>query len=344
MIVNNVQNAYIHITEYCEHHCQFCYASHGLGNFGHADIERLKRIVLLVADAGIKKLSLVGGDPVLHPMIASLLQFISKQTKMETVLMSNTGRFPHNDISELSSYIDVFMTTIHGDNALQHDAVTMVRGSYDELIETCREYENHKVKVEIAFNITPWTFDKITSSVDALLQKGIHIHRLVLQRIAPVTDKEGNVIKSNIDYIPNAKQVNTALSQMDTMITHYGIPVELVDPFPLCIVEDRYKHLITPCKCGVSDLSINGNGDITRCGADPNYTLGNILVDSPDKTNPITYIWYNSVNLDIFRRKTFLPNVCADCKDKYICGGGCAVCCNVFSINDRNHLDIFALN
>ena len=119
----------------------------------------------------------------------------------------------------------------------------------------------------------------------------------------------------------------------------YGVPVELVDPFPLCIVDETYHYLITPCKCGLTDMSINGSGDVTRCGADPNYQLGNILVDSTE--NMVLSLWQNSSELINFRTKQFLPEQCQICPLKVKCGGGCAIRCNLFRALDKNHLDIF---
>ena len=119
--------------------------------------------------------------------------------------------------------------------------------------------------------------------------------------------------------------------------------MELVDPFPLCIVDNKYRYLITPCKCGWSDISINGNGDTTRCGANPNYMLGNIVNTKPGALNPIIEIWNNSKILHDFRERSYLPEKCKACKDAFICGGGCEVSCNVFSLYDRNHLDIFSV-
>ena len=339
MTCSELKNIYLHITEACEHHCDFCYASYGLGNFGHAAIEDIKKIILYAEKAGVKKISLVGGNPVLHPKIAEILRYIATMTDMEIVLMTNTARFPNNTIKELAPFIDVVMVTIHGDNALQHDKVTTIAGSYENLISACKEFQNYSVPIEIAYNITPYTYNQISSSLEALISKGIEVKRYILQRIAPIMDIHGNILKLNDEYIPNKKQINIALSQIMATKEKYKIPIELVDPFPLCIVDKQYRKLITPCKCGLTDLSINGKGNVSRCGADPTYQLGNVLISQSN--NPILDLWNSSLELLHFRERMYLPDNCNECKDKWLCGGGCEVSCNIFSTHDRNHLEIF---
>lgn len=339
MICSDLRSVHLHITEACEHHCGFCYASFGLGKFGHAELEDVKKIVSLAVKAGARNLSLVGGDPVLHPKIAEILRYISETTEMNTILMTNTARFPNNTIAELAPFIDVVMVTIHGDSPIQHDTVSTIVGSYDDLISSCKEFQNHGVQINIAYNITPYTYSNIISSLEALLKKGIDVKRYVFQRIAPIADVSGNILKYNKEYIPKKEQVNAALSQIMTVKEKYGIPIELVDPFPLCIVDKQYRQLITPCKCGLTDLSMNGIGAVTRCGADPNYQLGNVLFSQSE--NPILDLWQNAPELSFIREREYLSESCRTCEDVWLCGGGCPVAYTVFSANDRNYLDLF---
>ncbi len=318
-----LKSIYIHITEACEYHCDFCYAANGLGNFGHAKLEVIKKIVLFAAKAGVEKIALIGGNPALHPQIAEILQFIATETTMKTVLMTNTARFPNNTIEELAPFIDVVMVTIHGDNAAWHDLTTTIHGSYDDLLIACKEFQSYQVPIEIAYNITPYTYNQIFSSLKTILEKGIHVKRYVLQRIAPIVNTDGTILKQNEKYSLNKRQINCALSQILQAKETYNIPIELVDPFPLCLVEQQYRILITPCKCGLTDLSINGNGEVSRCGADPTYRLGNLFHSKSD--NPLMEIWMNSMELSDFRKRKYLPDNCQKCEDKLQCGGGCPV-------------------
>lgn len=77
------------------------------------------------------------------------------------------------------------------------------------------------------------------------------------------------------------------------------------------------------CSLGINYLNtkaaVNGDGDLTRCGADPRYLLGNIF------ETPIKEIWKNSPLLKEFRDKSYLPDSCRKCAYLERCGGGCSV-------------------
>jgi len=334
-----LKSVYLHITEKCGHRCDFCYAKFGLGGFCHADFSNVIRIIDAVSNAGVKNFSFVGGDPALHPQIVEILQYTRTTTMMNIILMTNTARIPNISIKDVAPFIDVVMVTIHGDNAIQHDSVSTVDGSYKDLITAMKEFQDNGVRIEVAFNITPRTFNQVTSSIDALFYRGIKVTRYVLQRIAPIMDKDGSMILSNNEYIPKQSQINVAMSQIVEVKKKHNIPIELVDPFPLCVVDKAYHDLITPCKCGLTDVSINGSGDVSRCGADPNYQLGNIL-NNP-KEDLILQLWQHSNDLMHFRDKRYLPEQCQICSLKSRCGGGCASRCNVFRRMDKNHLEVF---
>ncbi|MCL2721314.1 MAG: radical SAM protein [Treponema sp.] len=340
MTVRNgmLRSVYFHITEKCEHCCGFCYAKFGLGGFCHAEFSNVKKIVDIVSNAGVKNFSFVGGDPVLHPQIVEILQY-ARTTMMNITLMTNTARIPNTSVKEVAPFVDVLMISIHGDSAIQHDSVSTVDGSYENLIAATKEFQDNGVKIEVAFNITSKTFNQIFSSIEELTHKGIKVTRYVLQCIAPIMDKDGLIILSNDEYTPKKSQINIAMSQIKKIKEKYNIPIELVDPFPLCIVDKAYHDLVTPCKCGLTDLSINGNGDIARCGADPNYQLGNIL--STPEDDLISSLWQHSNELMRFRAKQYLPKQCKTCSLKLRCGGGCASRCNVFRTLGQSHLDIF---
>jgi len=325
-----LKNVYLHITEKCDHSCEFCYASDGLGGFQDADIDTIKKIIDEVSKSKIENISIVGGNPVLHSKIKEILEYLKENTNMRVILMTNTACFQKNSIEEMSKYVDSVMVTIHGADSNSHDKICRVEGAYSKLVENLTLFQNEGVSIQIAYNITPYSFDSLLTSVISLIEKGLKLDRVVLQRIAPTSKT-----KLNEEYAVNAEQVNVALAQMYKVKNELNIETELVDPFPLCFVDEQFWNLITPCKCGISDLSINGEGDVSRCGADPTYQMGNIL-----KT-PINELWTNAKELCDFRNNTHLPEECKTCVHKDICRGGCVISCIMYNSLNRSHLEMF---
>lgn len=331
----NVQltNAYLHITNACEFKCPFCYASdiHIGGDKKFFDTQKILDIINILETSTIKNLSLVGGNPLLHPNIREIITHIKNKTDLKIILMTNTANFSSPALEECCSMIDVLMVTIHSSLATEHDNITKKPGSYDNLITALLKFNalNPLGKVKVAVNITPYAYNKIYSIAENVLDAGVHLDEMILQRIAPVS-----LGRMNEDYLVNAKQANIALSQAICVRDKLNVGVDLVDPFPLCFVDKNNRQIVVPCKCGKTDININGNGDVSRCGADPNYQLGNIF------ETPIDKIW-KTPELISFRNREYLPKECENCKQKLICGGGCPMSVLAYKSINKSHLEMF---
>ncbi len=82
----------ISITDYCNLHCFFC-SNEGMPacerNIRHADKELVKELISMMAGKGLKKLSLTGGDPTLHPDLPEILSSIPKGVFKELFFHTN---------------------------------------------------------------------------------------------------------------------------------------------------------------------------------------------------------------------------------------------------------------
>ena len=326
-------NAYLHITNACEFKCPFCYASdikicEGKSFF---ETDKILKIIDIVGKSTIKNISLVGGNPILHPDIFSIMKYIKSTTNLNIILMTNTAEISLNKIEEYCSMIDVLMVTVHSNTPDMHDSITKMKNSYNNLMKALLKFQkiNPLAKIKVAVNITPYAYDRIYSIAENVVNYGIKLDELVLQRIAPVS-----VDRMNEEFLVNATQANIALSQAIDVRDKLNVKVDLVDPFPLCFVDEKNKEIVVPCKCGKTDININGNGDVSRCGADPNYQLGNIFV------TPISEIW-NKPELVNFRNKDYLPEECLNCNEKYVCGGGCPMSVLAYKKINKSHLVMF---
>lgn len=330
MISFALSHVYLHITEYCEHKCKYCYASEGLGGFKHAELTNLMKIVDKINEFGVKRIALVGGDPLLHPQLEELIMYIKETTELYATIMTNTAKFRKISAKQMAPFVDCIMVTVHGDTAEKHDIICQSQGAYNALLSNLKQNQKENVTIEVAYNIAPYSYNCIYDSMVSLIRQDIFPSRLILQRIAP-TSKD----KLNEEYAVNKEQVTMALDDTLRVINELHIPVELVDPFPLCFVNERHRFLIKPCKCGFSDMSINGYGDTARCGADPTYSLGNIF------QTPLSEIWQKSKELCDYRNRSYLPKECQNCELKLECAGGCPMSCIIYNSIDKSHLSAF---
>lgn len=308
-----LENVIIHVTNACSSQCPYCYACSDSKSFHHVDVNKVFKMVDLLADARVPHISLLGGDPALHPHIVEIGQYI-KEKGISPSIMSNTMTLPAEP-SKVVQIFDLFETSIHGSDAETHDSFSKNQGVYNELINNLKILSDLNARIGIAINIIPQNINMIFDMINVLVNDfKLKISYVILQRIVPFGRADGiNEFKLSI------QDVDMALSQTMRIRESLGINILVEDPFPLCKIRPEYRGIMHPCEWGFTKAALNANGDLSRCGADTRYLLGNIF------ETPITEIWENSPILKSFRRKDYLPDSCHSCSMFEQCGGGCAV-------------------
>ncbi len=309
-----LNTAAFHITYVCTHFCPMCYA----GEMGdsvtsrvHPNIEQVKRVLKKLNGNGIQIVSYVGGDPARYPYILEASQYGASLGFKQSIL-SNTLDFGDKAI-EVAHCIDSFEGTIHATTAELHDSFCRKAGAYSMLLKNLKLFSDLGKKIGITINLTPYTYNSLYTIVDNITKVGINVDYVIFQRIIPF----GRATESK-KYELNLQQLDIALKEV-TKIEDEDIEIIFEDPFPMCAVDKKYQKYMHPCEWGLTKVSVDYNGDLSRCGADPRCTLGNLFTDS------LTEIWINSDELCEFRKKEFLPNKCYSCTMLNQCGGACPI-------------------
>lgn len=304
--------AALHITESCTHHCPYCYAGKGLGSRLHADFSKLCSIILELEKYNFKSVALLGGDPAKYIKIYELLEFIKEHTHIEVELLSNTLEIADHTPEEIAPFVNSVETTIHG-TASFHDNLCGCPGAFVTIVKKLRQYQNLGKIINIDLNITPQNINEIYKVLEYLfVVEKLNIKNVLIQRIIPTGNAEGS-----LRYKLTKFDLNNAFEQIEKAQKKYGFTVKAEDTFPFCAVNRKYHKFLERCQWGYSKMAINGDGDISRCGADPRFALGNIL------QNSLPEIWNNSTELKVFKEKQYLPENCKKCKYLERCGGGC---------------------
>jgi len=312
----NFETIAFHITEACEHHCAFCYANTSIRK-KHIPLETIKKTIdKLVSDnVKINEVTLLGGDPALHPNIIEIAEYFHKNN-IKVAVLSNTHNY--SDLKKALQFIDAFETTIHSDKVEDHDDFCGVNGAYLSVTEKLSFFSKNKKEIGIAVNITPQTYSKIYNIITNLLKKNINIKYIIFQRIIPF----GRAIKTS-KFTTTREQIIVALRNIQKLEKEFKIKIIIEDPVPICILPEDLIKYIHPCQWGLTKVSMNGYGELSRCGADPRNNLGNIF------EKPLSATWNDSAILKSFRNKKYLPGRCQSCEYLLQCGGGCPLSCEI---------------
>lgn len=323
-----------HITEFCEGHCPMCYATDENMKRKHGNIDNLKLIAHNAIKYGkVERFVMVGGDPCEHPYLVDLLKYIKKEGNKnnidtKTMVISNTHDYKENgksiDIEKVAKFIDGMCFTVHEDNAKEHDNFNGCPGSYEHAMNNLKRYYNVKNKEQeicIIVNLIPQTINNLEKiMLNANIALDGDVDGFAIQRIAPIGRACGTT-----KYFIEQDDVNPILKILKKMKEVYGFYLEIVDPFPLCIVNPEYRDLIPKggCNWGTDYCAVFSDGSVSRCAMSIKKLSANIIkLDSVDK---FEHFWNNDRDLIYFRNKEHLDNNCKECGLLEQCGGACVL-------------------
>ncbi len=304
--------AALHITRVCDNKCAYCYLGDS-DRTAHPPREKIERIVRELAKQGVEQIYFVGGDPCTYPFLTEMTK-LSKNLGMRNSLLSNSLEFG-SLLGEAISTIDCFEATILGHGPQQHDRVSGKRGSYEGLLKNIRKLNEHNLKVGIVLNATPATFDKFFQAIKNLVEKEkLFVSYVMVQRVIPMGRAKG-VLEHGI----SKKQARVLFEELQKIGDVYKLPIIFEDAFPFCIVDKKFHKMMQRCEWGFTKCALDCEGNVSRCGSDPRYQLGNIFKES------LQEIWKKSKTLKDFRGNKWLPPKCKKCRLVERCHGGCSL-------------------
>lgn len=310
---NKLKMVAFHITRVCENKCPYCYVGDENRKY-HPIFSQIERIIKELANQKVEGILLVGGDPAKYPDLLKITK-LAKKLGLSVSILSNTLGFKKSEFEEIVKLIDKFNATILGADAKEHDSETNKDGAYRELIKNIKRLNSFGKKVGIVLNATPRTHNKILQIIQSLIDKEkINIDFLMIQRIIP----RGRADK-DLEYSLNKSHLKELFIDIEKIDKKYRLKIIFEDPIPLCLIEKRFHKYLSHCRWGYSYGSIDYNGNLSRCGADASYKLGNIF------NTQLIDIWENSPTLVSFRSKKWLPEKCVKCNLLKECGCGCSL-------------------
>lgn len=147
------------LTDTCNLRCSYCGRwDLGRPELGHA---RMRALVDEMADAGLRRLSLTGGEPLVHPLCLEL--GARARARGVQVSLSTNGLLVARHIAALPAAVDTMVISIDGDRA--HHEANRGEGSYDGAVEGAE----HAVAAGIPVNLHCVVTRHNHHNVDAVL-------------------------------------------------------------------------------------------------------------------------------------------------------------------------------
>lgn len=306
-----------HITNECSSNCPMCYYTKEKQVRCEGNLEVLKRIALELKNAGVEEINLVGGDPAEYSKIQDLVEYLH-DLGFRIPILSNTHNYKNTSIERITPFITSLESTFHAPTAKEHDAFNRTKGSYEMMLENLKKYDSLRKSnqtIGAVLNVMNYNFNRLLDIVKSLLEQGLYLDYVLIQRIGLYGRAEGAEKEKLL-----RDMLITVFSQIDRINRELGIESLLVDAFPLCLIPEEFHKYTNKCDWGFSTACLDMNGDISRCAvADHNgeNLLGNVLETS------VVDIWDSAPTLISFRNKDYLREECQKCDNLAKCGGSC---------------------
>ncbi len=300
------------ITNACDANCKFCSIKEQKVDKKCFELNKLKRLVDIFDENSLLKINLFGGEPLVYDRITELSRYIKKKN-FHLTLVTN-GIALDKDIEELSEYIDIIGVSIHGLHEM-HDNLIGVKGSFDKIISNFSLLKKYNCRFGINFTVTAINYNSIIETVDFLMDNGIMIDFVALNRYVENKYLDENI---NNELKVDAKLLNKTLSSLNHLNLKYpNLSLKYAVHFPHCLVDIKENlKFVSRCGFGENYCSVNGDGNFKLCSWSETI-LGNLFNESMDK------IWNSNSIIDDYRSEKWMHNTCQRCGEKTSCMSGC---------------------
>ncbi|MGN0245392.1 MAG: radical SAM protein [Lachnospiraceae bacterium] len=145
-----VNFAWIEVTQKCNLYCRHCYESSSK-NVVSSDMtmDDFHLAVSALKLMGIKRIQLVGGEPLVHPYIADMIN-IAKDS-FDFVEIYTNGTLLTEELLQLIANRGIALAfSLYSDDCSVHDLVTCIGGSHELTVNSINKALNRGVKVRVA--------------------------------------------------------------------------------------------------------------------------------------------------------------------------------------------------
>ena len=304
----------------CNNKCKWCYTYEYKCNNISMDSERTKKTIDMLANNGIQKIILIGGEPTINTEIIDIIKYINK--KNITVSIASNGR----KFSELSftqkckdAGLNFANISIKGINDEQYIRNTNSTG-FSEMIEGYKNLKKCHINLTTSYVITSNNEKEFFDLKEMLLENNINSILFLLYK--PSINNQSHSTE------PSIIELAEACKTIYSIFNNSGIDIKFEMSIPLCLFEKEFldvlisKKMISTC-CHIT----KGNGIVFD--TDFNILPCNHFVDNPLNSQPISVDnvinFWNSKNCVDFRTaiRKYPSEKCVNCEKWNICGGGC---------------------
>ena len=216
----------------CNQSCRFCFVSTHLPA---ADDEAVEAAI---RGAGAKghKITLSGGEPLLHPRIVHFVRLAKSVSTHPVLLQTNATRLAQNDLActLAEAGLEEAFVSLHGATAEVFDAITDAPGTFEKTLLGLDALREAGIRTQINFVVCQANLHELKAWVTLVAERW-PVAFANISFVAPSTD----VVPREHALVPRYAEVVPVLAEALALANSYGIEIggfESMCGIPLCLV------------------------------------------------------------------------------------------------------------
>jgi SynChlorMet cassette radical SAM/SPASM protein ScmF len=314
---------YFYLTADCNLRCRHCWISPSFQSStvssSYLSLDLFKEIVRQGKQLGMSNVKLTGGEPLLHPQILEILEFIRSEGLALGIETNGVLCTPEVARAIAACNTINVSVSLDGIDADTHEWVRGVDGCFEDAQAGIRNLVSVGIHPQIIMTVMQKNRDQMEKMVR--LAESLHVSSVKFNILVPTQRAEqlyeaGEALSIE-DFIKLGQWVENTLSKSTSLALHYSHPIAFR---PLSNLFGNSGS------CGVCNilgiLGVLADGTYALCGIGenvPELTCGNAAKVS------LKEAWEHSSFLCELRKgmPVRLEGVCGECINKNICLGGC---------------------
>ena len=296
------------LTYGCNDHCGHCYVARPR-DYPQISFEEWKQVIDKCWDVGIPHITFTGGEATLHPQLRELIEH-AEDVGLVTGLLTNGRKLADRAYLDglLEAGLDHIQITLESHDEAVHDQMVCAPGAWKETVEGIKNSVDADVYLMTNTTLTDLNTPGIEETIGFIASLGV-----------PTVACNGLIFAGkgrDVGIgIPEA-DLEPILARVQEKAQEHELRLIWYTPTRYCEFNPLEHDLgVKGCSAARYNMCVEPNGDVIPCQS---YfqAMGNMLTD------PWESIW-DSALANSIRNRDWLPEMCKECPDEEICGGGC---------------------
>jgi radical SAM protein with 4Fe4S-binding SPASM domain len=304
----------IALTYDCQNHCTFCYADsprRGSRVPEMSTAEVKVAIDRIFGEAHCPTVSFTGGEPTLRKDLAELVAY-AKGKGMRVNLITNGILCADADYVRAlaEAGLDSAQVSVEGGSAAVHDSITQHPGSWERAVQGVHNLRQAGIHTHTNTTICGGNREHLLELVDFIAQ-GLHSEYFSMNMVI----RTGTALTHSEDDIRYA-EIGALIESVQKRAGERGLRFVWYSPVPYCLFNPVQAGLGSKsCACVDGLISVNPAGQVLPCSSFE-QGIGDLVHRS------FRSVWHTRT-AKYWRRKEFVPPVCARCQMRDVCCGAC---------------------